>query len=130
MIASLLYTSVAAEGLDSADVFKIVEDSSRRNPARDITGFLIFDRTRFLQYVEGPQAALDELLETLGKDRRHHSVRVLHRSQSEQRLFPRWAMRRAGATAEQELEMIRKAGLPALMIKELELFASPRRRAV
>ncbi|MCV0383247.1 MAG: BLUF domain-containing protein [Erythrobacter sp.] len=129
MIASLLYTSVAAEGLDSADVFKIVEDSSRRNPARDITGFLIFDRNRFLQYVEGPQAALDELLETLGKDKRHHSVRVLHRSQSEQRLFPRWAMRRAGANAEQELETIRAAGLPAAMMAELEGFGTRLRAA-
>lgn len=129
MIASLLYTSVAAKGLDSADVFKIVEDSSRRNPARDITGFLIFDRTGFLQYVEGPQAALDELLETLGKDRRHHSVRVLHRSQSGHRLFPRWAMRRAGATAEQELETIRAAGLPAAMMAELEGFGTRLRAA-
>lgn len=129
MIASLLYTSVAAEGLNSADVFKIVEDSSRRNPVRDITGFLIFDRTRFLQYVEGPQVALDELLETLATDKRHHSVRVLHRSQAEQRLFPRWAMRRAGATAEQELDTIRATRLPAAMMAELEGFGTRLRAA-
>ncbi|UVI39985.1 BLUF domain-containing protein [Qipengyuania spongiae] len=129
MIASLLYASTAAEGLDSADVFKIVEDSSRRNPARDVTGFLIFDGSQFLQYVEGPQEALDGLLDVLNHDRRHHSVRVLHRAESEQRLFPRWAMRRAGATAEQELDTIRTARLPVGMMAEIDRFGTRRRAA-
>ena len=96
MIASLLYTSTAAANIDSGDVFAIIEASARRNPSRGVTGFLIYDGRAFLQYVEGPQDALDDLLGQLAEDRRHGDVRILHRAESGTRLFPKWAMRRAG----------------------------------
>lgn len=129
MIASLLYASTAASAVDSVDVFEIIEASSRRNPARDVTGFLLFDGREFLQYVEGPQSALDELLETLGKDDRHHSVRVLHRGEGDVRLFPKWAMRRAGAGAEREIAAIRASGMPETMMAEFDRFETTRRAA-
>lgn len=129
MIASLLYSSSAAADVDSGDVFAIIEASARNNPRRDVTGFLIYDGQEFLQYVEGPADALDSLLATLGQDARHHSVRVLHRTQSPRRLFPKWAMRRAGAGAETELATIRATPLPHAMMAELDRFGARRRAA-
>ena len=88
MIASLLYTSTAAANIDSGDVFAIIEASARRNPSRGVTGFLIYDGREFLQYVEGPQDALDILLSQLAEDRRHGGVRILHRAEGRRAFSP------------------------------------------
>jgi len=129
MIASLLYSSSAAANVDSGDVFAIIEVSARNNPQREVTGFLIYNGRDFLQYVEGPQDSLESLLETLGQDTRHHSVRVLHRASREERLFPNWTMRRAGAGAESELAAVYRADLPVEMRGEIERFGTQRRAA-
>lgn len=129
MLASLLYASTASTELDSGNVFEIIQTSARRNPTREITGFLLFDGREFLQYVEGPPAELDRLLDTLCDDPRHHSVRVLHCAACDKRLFPKWAMRRAGAGAEQDIATIRRSGLPAEMLSELDRFETKRRAA-
>ena len=129
MISSLLYSSAAAAHVDSGDVFAIIEASARNNPQREVTGFLIYDGRDFLQYVEGPALALETLLEVLGRDDRHHSVRILHRSQREDRLFPKWAMRRAGVGAENELAVIGRANLPFEMRAEIERFGAQRKAA-
>lgn len=129
MIASLLYTSTAAADIDSGDVFAIIEASARRNPSRGVTGFLIYDGRAFLQYVEGPQDALDDLLGQLADDRRHGDVRVLHRAENATRLFPKWAMRRAGQGAEAELATIRRTDLPSGMRAELDRFGDRRKAA-
>ena len=129
MFSSILYSSVASRDLDSGDLFEIIEASAKRNPWRDVTGFLIFDGREFLQYVEGPDAALDVLMETIARDRRHHSLRVLHRAPCDRRLFPKWAMRRAGSGAETELAAVCKVGRPSAMMAEIETFGSRRQAA-
>ena len=90
----LVYTSVASPDLDSGDLFEIVQQSARNNPTADITGFLTVHEGCFLQLVEGPLMALEELLDRLGKDRRHHSIRIVDRMPITERSFPNWRMRR------------------------------------
>lgn len=94
----LIYTSEAAEGLSGDDVFQIVETSARNNAIRDISGFLIFKDSRFFQLIEGESDALDGLLRTLEGDPRHHSIRMLKRTISDQREFGGWRMRRFNAS--------------------------------
>lgn len=90
----LIYTSVAAEGIGGGDVFEIVETSARNNVKRDISGFLIFKHGRFLQLVEGETDALEELMQSLQRDPRHHSLKILRRSVTGHRDFEGWRMRR------------------------------------
>lgn len=92
----LIYTSAARPELSHDEVFRIVEQSARNNPSRDITGFLLFRGGRFLQLVEGPLMALEILLAQLAQDDRHREVEVLSRIPVAQRSFPRWRMRRLG----------------------------------
>ena len=94
----LLYRSIAADGLGPDVIFEIIETSARNNPARDVTGFLVQSNGAFLQLVEGPAASLDELLDVLACDPRHHSIKVLVREDIAQRSFPRWRMERVGAS--------------------------------
>ncbi|KZY54467.1 hypothetical protein A3736_02745 [Erythrobacter sp. HI0063] len=129
MISSLLYSSVASTHVDSGDVFAIIEESARNNPQRQVTGFLIYDGREFLQYIEGSAMALESLLNVLSGDYRHHSVRILHRAQREDRLFPKWKMRRAGLGAEDELAAIYHADLPNEMRAEIERFGAQRKAA-
>ncbi len=96
----IIYTSRASMALGSDEVFRIIETSARNNPSRDVTGFLIFHRERFLQLVEGETPALDELLAVLKRDSRHRDLAVLHRKPTLARCFPNWRMRRLGSSVE------------------------------
>lgn len=91
---ALLYTSVARAGLGGGDVFNIIQSSAKRNPERGVTGFLVYQGGKFLQLVEGEEAALDALLSDLASDPRHHSIEVIKRQAIEKRSFPDWRMKR------------------------------------
>ena len=90
----LLYRSTADAGLPSQDVFKIVETSARNNPARYVTGFLVFAHNQFAQFVEGPKEQLDALLKDLSSDPRHCDIEILAERVAGGRCFPKWRMRR------------------------------------
>jgi hypothetical protein len=113
----IIYTSTVRAGLSQEDVFRIVEQSARNNPSRDITGFLLFRKGKFLQLVEGPLMALETLLAQLGNDDRHSDLTVVSRLPIARRSFPRWRMRRVGGDRDalDELEQALKgegSGLP------------------
>lgn len=90
----LIYASEGREGLGSEEVFSIIQTSSRRNPEREVTGFLILRAGKFFQLVEGPSAQLDRLLSDLEADDRHHSLVVIERRPISARSFPHWLMKR------------------------------------
>ncbi len=90
----LIYRSRAGESVGARDVFDIVETSARRNSAREITGFLLYDEDRFLQLIEGPAGKIEELIEDLNRDPRHHSIEILNREAARERLFSDWEMKR------------------------------------
>ena len=90
----LLYLSTAASDTSARDVFAIIEASQRNNPARDITGFLLYDADRFLQMIEGPTLSVEGLLAVIEDDPRHHSLDIVLREASDERWFPDWEMKR------------------------------------
>ncbi len=93
----ILYRSVASDDFRSDDLFKVIEVSARNNPERDVTGFLLYKAGRFLQFIEGPQENLGQLLSQLAKDPRHRDVEVLVDTPASRRCFPRWRMQRIGS---------------------------------
>ena len=76
-LARLLYVSELSPGTSATEVSRIVGASRRRNAGDGITGLLIFDGSRFCQYVEGSSAALTALRDRLEQDFRHTRVEVL-----------------------------------------------------
>ena len=90
----LIYVSYASDDFQSGDVFKIIETSARNNPTRDVTGFLVYAHDTFVQFVEGPAASLDALLNDLKADSRHQRLEVLERREGRGRCFPNWRMER------------------------------------
>lgn len=95
MDASLLYVSRWTS--TDADVRDIVEVSRARNARLQVTDALVASRSRFAQVLEGPRAAVDALMDSIRRDRRHSGVEVLVYGDVERRRFPGWTLAYSGA---------------------------------
>lgn len=98
ILDTFVYCSRAAEGVDDIEVDRIIEWSQRRNVEHDITGVLVFGSGVFFQWVEGPPAAVENLIARLHGDPRHYDIVTLDRGvEKRERLYPNWEMERVGA---------------------------------
>ena len=91
-LKSLTYTSLASFDLTSQDLLDIQRIAQSINALEGTTGLLIFNGTHFLQVVEGTPEAIDDLLERLQRDRRHHGIEVRDVRTVDERCFPDWSM--------------------------------------
>lgn len=103
---ALVYVSHAAGKLDNAYLDSILVDALALNQVAKVTGVLLFDGERFLQYMEGPEAAVSAAFLRVQRSRRHSGIRVLMRGEVEQRYFSKWSMacRHADASILQRIE--------------------------
>jgi len=93
-----VYCSRAAEGVDDAEVGRIVESAQRNNLAHGITGVLVFGSGIFFQWIEGPAAQIQKLIASLHGDPRHYDIVSLSQSEEErERLYPNWDMEKVEA---------------------------------
>ena len=89
----VLYHSRMAADTDIACVADIVKTARSFNREAGITGMLVFDGQRFLQYIEGPQSVLQALSERIAQDTRHtHFTITLRGAVVGGRLFGNWSM--------------------------------------
>lgn len=97
-LETFVYCSLAAEGIDDAEVDRIIEFSQRRNVARGITGVLVFGSGVFFQWIEGPPVEVKDLIASLHGDSRHCDIVALDQSvEKRERLYPGWEMERVAA---------------------------------
>ncbi|MBX9930903.1 MAG: BLUF domain-containing protein [Methylobacterium sp.] len=93
-----VYCSRAADGVDEAEIGRIVESAQRNNLARGITGVLVFGSGVFFQWIEGPATEIQKLIASLHGDPRHYDIVSLSQSEEErERLYPDWDMERVDA---------------------------------
>ena len=93
MLSQYLYISTAPPlGREAVDA--ILATSARNNPARGITGLLLFNGRNFLQLLEGDESEIATLMERINADARHSGVSVLDRRGIDARTCPDWAMKR------------------------------------
>jgi hypothetical protein len=93
-----VYCSRAADGVDDAEVGRIVESAQRHNLARGITGVLVYGSGVFFQWIEGPAAEIQKLVASLYGDARHYDIVTLSQSEEErERLYPNWDMEKVEA---------------------------------
>lgn len=93
MFSQYLYISTAPT-LSRDEVDAILATSARNNPARGITGLLLYNGRNFLQLLEGEEAALATLMARITGDPRHGGVTVIDRRTIAERTCPDWAMKR------------------------------------
>ncbi|MEM1174649.1 MAG: BLUF domain-containing protein [Pseudomonadota bacterium] len=100
----IVYVSEAQMYFDNMSLESLAADAAARNFELSITGYLYFEKDRFVQYVEGDEAVVSGLMEGIRGDVRH---RILHEVTEEdigKRRFPSWHMR---YLSRQELESIK-----------------------
>lgn len=82
-----------------------IVSSSQRNNSRDgVTGFLIFDKTWFVQILEGERARVTETYNRIARDSRHSAATIVNVQDVTARLFPNWTM--GGAMRSLEVQEI------------------------
>jgi hypothetical protein len=88
----LAYTSRYTGGDIVRDLDDIARASWRNNPARGITGALIYDAGRFVQVLEGPGAVIERIYATIMADARSVAVETLIDTTIDWRTMPEWTM--------------------------------------
>ncbi|GEL43239.1 hypothetical protein MEX01_38300 [Methylorubrum extorquens] len=81
---------------------EIVSASQRNNSHNGITGFLIFDKTWFVQILEGDRSKVTETYNRIARDARHSTATIMSVRDVEGRLFPNWTMGGAMRTPEMQ----------------------------
>lgn len=89
---SLTYSSTAAIPFDDGDLERLLESSRVANVNTDLSGLLLYRAGRFLQVLEGPESAVREAIDRIGRDPRHRDVRVLVSESIDERRFADWTM--------------------------------------
>lgn len=88
-----LYSSCLPPDSDASLVGGIVKQARAKNAITGITGVLGFDGENFIQYVEGPRAAIHALRAALARDDRHVNFTVLSEGADvPERAFSNWQM--------------------------------------
>lgn len=129
MLKRIVYVSRAAAHLTELNVQRIQWSSQVRNRRLDVTGMLVFTGRHFAQVLEGREEALQELMGSLSRDRRHSELRVVMDEPITTRRFDGWAMGYANRyemadAAEELLE-----GRPDATGRIVQLFGAPASRS-
>lgn len=99
-IRAVVYVSSAGEeiagdklGLSNGKLDHIVDDAARFNRNAGVTGVLLFDGERFLQYMEGPEDGLSVSYSRVLGASSHNGIVELQRGRVGQRRLPFWPMK-------------------------------------
>ena len=87
-------TYLSQSKLDWTDeaIDQLLERSKQNNATKGITGAMIYANGYFMQLIEGPQIAVDELYSAIEADPRHEVLSLLHSQEIKDRHFSDWAM--------------------------------------
>ena len=88
----LTYISTARPGLAEAEIDAILASSRKHNSRNGVTGILVYDGKRFLQALEGEQAAVEATYQRIRADPRHRAAVQLSLRGVEAREFGMWDM--------------------------------------
>lgn len=99
-LSYLVYTSIATKLMNEPDLFNLFDQSRRNNIAEGLTGVLLYmegkfitkTEGRFLQVLEGNNAAIQYRYDKICLDERNKSVLMLSRGSCTERFFADWSM--------------------------------------
>ena len=91
-LEAVVYTSSAIADITEADLERLLEDARRKNDEVGVTGVLLYHDGAFLQYFEGPPAAVEEVYQRIRRSRLHRGLIELTREPVTHRSFDQWVM--------------------------------------
>lgn len=100
-LRAIAYASEAIPGLSAEQVDDLSHAAAGFNLHAGVTGVLLHDGQRFLQYLEGPEDGIRVVYARILASPRHHEILELGRGHVSGRHFPYWSMRLLPAEPEQ-----------------------------
>jgi hypothetical protein len=92
-IDQILYCSLATKLMREDELDALTQSAERLNRIDHITGMLMYGDGVFVQLIEGPRDAINDLWERILKDKRHYGVvQLYHRREVEARVCDGWGM--------------------------------------
>lgn len=129
----IIYVSTATIGESAINPDEILATSRRNNRRDGITGLLYSDGKRFLQALEGEDAAVSAAYERIAGDPRHRAIVILSDRDVPSREFGDWTMAHRGPGADGAAFVARVAELVSRASPNIratfESFAALRRAA-
>jgi hypothetical protein len=98
---ALAYRSRANAPPSDADLDAILRTAQARNHEQGVTGILVYDDGHFLQWLEGPRAAVTRIWDSIQRDPRHGDFKILRQQGVPKRFFGGWDMRLVRRTRRQ-----------------------------
>lgn len=74
-------------------ILELVKQSEKNNAKAGITGMLLLSGEAFVQVLEGPPKAVNQLFQKIGKDERHHQIELIEFRSTAEPYFKEWNMR-------------------------------------
>jgi hypothetical protein len=87
-----VYVSSAVELFSPEQLESLLKVSRENNQRLNLTGMLLYKDGNFMQLLEGPKAAVTQLMTKIHQDPRHHGMMTLLQQERDQREFPEWSM--------------------------------------
>lgn len=133
-LSTVVYRSRARSPLTDRDLRGLLRTAQARNQREAITGVVLYDDSRFFQWLEGPPDGVERVMASIRQDPRHTDLEVLAARESPARRFQGWDMKLAARGADaavwrdevlepprEIIEDLRRqpAAAPALLVKLL-----------
>lgn len=87
-----VYLSRATSLFHETELAELLRRARRKNEQLGVTGMLVYREPFFMQVLEGPETAIDDLLATIGADRRHTQLTTVLQTSIRHRAFGDWSM--------------------------------------
>lgn len=130
-LMSLSYRSQAVEPMSDVALRELEQLADARNRSENLTGVMLYDDGHFFQWLEGPEAGLAHVWESVQRDRRHHNIQVSNVGPVRQRVFGDFGMKvlrradplwSASALLAKTLpQLVESVVIPALAGRRIEL---------
>ncbi len=113
-IYSIIYTSTATSFLSNQELEDILKSARQRNEKYQVTGVLLYADGRFMQYLEGALADLDEVLGYVKSAKQHSEFEFREVLPVERRAYKNWSMAFVSPSV--------SAAVPLLMDRQMSEF--------
>lgn len=93
-LEAVVYTSRVSKRIDPQALQALVSDAEAFNRAADVSGVLLFDGGRFLQYLEGPGEGVVQAYGRVRQAGLHTGIAEIAKGVTGKRLFRHWPLKK------------------------------------
>jgi hypothetical protein len=91
-LSHVIYRSIAIKAFSEKELLEMLKTFREKNKSLDVTGMLLYDDNVFFQVIEGEDAIISQLYDSIKKDSRHRLVTTLVKEEINARDFLNWSM--------------------------------------